>query len=271
CAVSADPVPIKGKNGVILTFNIQQITATSFTGTRKDNGQTVTVAWTHVDLDWLKTNQPDTYKSYTDALAAPPAAADSSTATAAFTPADIAAQLIFAWKSTAADFRSNPISSALTFGTNTRKYRLSINFNPSTSHNHQKGGGGGGTSQNNQAPPPGPDPKQTNISIFKTFNVDSDDAHQAYADFLDNNKLRDAMTNDVNDALAALQPMCKGSTFTDATALVNAGQSFLQAMQDIIASPDTIQRSALDNIQAFLDIWRQMATNGKLPSAPSDN
>src|ERR1700722_13617112 len=53
-ALSADPVPIKGKSGPVIVFDIQKITATGFVGVRKDNGQTLTVPWQRVDLDWLQ-------------------------------------------------------------------------------------------------------------------------------------------------------------------------------------------------------------------------
>jgi hypothetical protein len=282
--LSAGPVPIKGKTGAILIIDIQQITSTGFTGTRQDNGQNVTVAWQHVDLDWLKTNQPDTYKSYTDALAAASAApaadspaastsasADTASAVVPSTPADIAAQLLFSWRSTTANFLADPNSASLAFGTHTRDYRQSITFTPPTDdngggHNHQKGGHGGGPT-----PPPGPNPKETNLSLFRSFDTADKAASVAYSAFLDNKKLRDAMTGDVDSALAALQPLLKGKSSADAAVLIDSGQNFLQAMQDIVEKPDTMQHGALENIQAFIDAWKSVAANSKLPSSPTTN
>jgi hypothetical protein len=155
--LAADPVPIKGKSGPTLEFEIQKITATGFTGTRKDNGQTLTVSWKVVDLDWLKTNQPDTYKSYTDAVqaASSPTVANASAAAASpssdtsassgdaapASPADIAAQLLQAWTMTAAQFHANSDSASFTFGTHTRDYRLAL---PAAGSGNSQGGNGGG-------------------------------------------------------------------------------------------------------------------------------
>jgi hypothetical protein len=267
-ALSADPVPIKGKSGPIIVFDIQSVTATGFVGIRKDNGQTLTVPWARVDLDWLKANQPDTYKSYTDALAAQPAAPS-------ITPIDIAAQLVHAWKMTKADFQGRS-SGDSTVGKHTRAYRLALR-NPSVPSNrgggnNNGGNGGGRNGGNNGTPPPVPPPselKDTNFSVIISISGTGADARTAYMNFVANDKLRGAMTDDMDSAVIALQPLHSGATFAQAELLINAAQDFQNAMKDIAESPDVVRRDSLTAIHDALATWARAAATA--PKNASDD
>ena len=257
-ALSAAPVPIKGKSGPIIVFDIQKITATGFVGVRKDNGQTLTVPWQRVDLDWLKANQPDTYKSYAAALAAQPADAAASAPTV--TPADIAAQLVHAWKMTKAEFQADS-TDTFTIGKHTKEYRMALR-NPSTSSSH--GNGGGNNGNNNNTPPPIPPPselKDTNFSVIVAISGNDPASRDSYMNFVANNKLRAAMTDDMDAAIIALQPMHSGATFAQSELLINSAQDFQASMKDIAESPDVVRRDSLATVHDALATWVSAAAS----------
>jgi hypothetical protein len=266
-ALFADPVPIKGKSGPIIVFDIQSITATGFVGIRKDNGQTLTVPWQRVDLDWLKANQPDTYKNYTDALAAP-----------TLTPADIAAQLVHAWKMNKADFQADS-TDTFTIGKHTHDYRLALT-NPNGNSGHNGGGGGGGhhgggnkgNNGDNTNTPPIPPPselKDTNLSVIVAISGTGTDSQTAYMNFVANDKLREAMTDDMDSAIIALQPMHSGATFAQTELLINSAQDFQGAMKDITESPDVVRRDSLATIHDALATWMRVAATVPAASGAS--
>ena len=287
-ALSADPVPIKGKSGSVIEFEIQKVTATGFVGVRKDNGQTLTVPWSKVDLEWLKANQPDTFKSYTDALAtAPaadatasadaPAAADGRSTAAKLTPADIADQLIRAWKMTGADFRSDS-RETFTYGKHTRDYRLSGGGGGGSRNQGGgkgggkgaggKGGGQGGGQGGTPPPVPRSEAKDSNYTVIALISGVDNNARAAYMDFLANSKLRSAMTDDFDAAIIGLQTMHSGATFGQSEALITAAQRFEAAMKDMAESPNVVRRDSLTTLRDVLDMWAHAAaTIQKAPAA----
>jgi len=93
----------------------------------------------------------------------------------------------------------------------------------------------------------------------------------AYSAFLDNNKLRDAMTSDVESAVTALQKIGPGKNFADAATLIASGQHFIQAIQSMTESPMVVQRDSLDALQSFLDTWTRIASQSTAKPASSDS
>jgi hypothetical protein len=292
----ADPVPVKGKSGTTIEFEIQKVTATNFVGVRKDNGQTLTIPWDKVDLDWLKANQPDLYKSYTDAAAAAPAPApDAGTAAAApaadgapkrMAPSAIATQLVTVWRMNTAQLRASHDSSNWTYGTHTRDYRLTLRA-PAKAGKGGPGGPGGQGGQGNRGGGPGgqgaaapvysasADATKSNFTLIKLISDTNKAGASAYTDFVENKAIREAMTSDVEAAVMDLQEERKGPTFGEAVILINSGQTFLEAMNNISQAGTTVRRDALDNLQSFVDIWSRYAPKpapaAKAPAAAADS
>lgn len=54
--------PLRGANGHVVEFQIEGVEAEGLRAVRKGGYKEMLLQWEHIDLDWLRTNQPDIWK-----------------------------------------------------------------------------------------------------------------------------------------------------------------------------------------------------------------